>query len=103
MTDEAILKSAKTALSGMNAIRDFCRSINLASSEVTVIKMIRESGFPAKKLGGIWESDKEAIVDWRKKFINEEIKPEIKPEVKPEVKSQPEQYGKKPQSNMKKK
>jgi len=55
-----------SALSGMTAIRDFNRSINLASSEASVIQMIRDEEFPAKKLGGIWESDKDMIIAWRK-------------------------------------
>jgi len=58
-----------TALSGMKAIREFCRSINLSSSEASVINMIKTCKFPARKLGGIWESDKELIVTWRKKYI----------------------------------
>ena len=98
MTEKAFLESAKTALSGMVAIRDFCRSINLASSEASVIQMVRESGFPAKKLGGIWESDKESIVDWRKKYINGEVK------VKEAVgeKPKPEPTGKKQEKAKKK-
>jgi hypothetical protein len=69
-----VINEAKdNALSGMNAIRDFNRSINLASSEASVIQMVKESGFPAKKIGGIWESDKRSIVAWRLKFVNGEI------------------------------
>jgi hypothetical protein len=88
MTEKAILESAKSALSGMVAIRDFCRSINLASSEASVIQMVRESGFPAKKLGGIWESDKESIVEWRKKYINGEVKVKVEAEEKPKTEPQ---------------
>lgn len=62
-----------TALSGMTAIRDFCRSIGLASSEASVIQMIKECGFPAKKLGGIWESDRDIIKEWRRKYISGEV------------------------------
>ncbi|MCK9519560.1 MAG: hypothetical protein M0R74_11135 [Dehalococcoidia bacterium] len=83
MTDAAIMEKAKAALSGMTAIREFCRSINLASSEASVINMIVSCGFPAKKIGGIWESDKEMIVEWRKKYINGEIAEKVfKPEEK---------------------
>lgn len=83
MTEAALIEKSKTMLSGMVAIRDFCRSINLASSEASVIQMIRESGFPAKKLGGIWESEKELIVTWRKNYLTGEVKTEEKP--KPEL------------------
>jgi len=58
-----------TALSGMNAIRDFCRSIQLASTEATVIMLIKNYGLPAKKMGGVWQSDKGLILDWRKLYI----------------------------------
>jgi len=62
-----------TTLSGMKAIQEHCRAINLPSSEVTVLQMIRESGFPARKLGGIWASDREAIAKWLKIYISGEI------------------------------
>ncbi|HBJ74415.1 MAG TPA: hypothetical protein DDY86_02570 [Syntrophaceae bacterium] len=62
-----------TALSGMKQIQEYCRSISLASSESSIIKMITDYGFPARKLCGIWESDKEYIVEWRKKLIKGEI------------------------------
>lgn len=62
-----------TALSGMNAIQDYCRSIQLASSAASLMQMIRDCGFPARKLGGIWESDKEEITIWRRKYIRGEI------------------------------
>jgi hypothetical protein len=73
MTTTAINEAKENALSGMKAIRDFCRSINLASSESSIIGMILQCGFPAKKIGGIWESHKGSIVSWRKKYINGEV------------------------------
>lgn len=63
------MTNSTTALSGMNAIRDYCRSINLASSESSLIKMIKDFGFPARKIGGIWESDKIAINKWRRRYV----------------------------------
>lgn len=69
MTDNQPLEN--TALSGMTAIREFCRLINLASSESSVINMIHTCDFPARKIGGIWESDKVLIVEWRQRFIND--------------------------------
>lgn len=77
-----------TALSGMTAIRDFCRAINMQSSEVTIVQLIKEEDFPAKKLGGVWESDQDLIIQWRKRRLavgtpdpEETRKPE--PEKKP--------------------
>ncbi len=58
-----------TALSTMKVIRAFCGSIGLPSSEVSVLRMIRYDGMPARQLGKIWESDKELIMDWRKKRL----------------------------------
>jgi hypothetical protein len=76
-----------TALSGMKAIQDFCRSIGLPSAESTVINFILSEDFPAKKLGGIWESDKDLIVEWRKKRLtvsNGNGSAAMEPEKKPE-------------------
>ena len=63
----------ETALGGMTAIRDFCRSINLQCSEATIISMIKECGFPARKLRGQWTSDKALIKKWHVGFISETI------------------------------
>ena len=46
-------------LSGMKAI---CTYIN--RSEATVLGWIRDLGFPAKKLGGIWESTTDLADKW---------------------------------------
>lgn len=75
-----------TALSGMTAIRDFCKSISLASSEVTVIQYIQQFGFPARKLGGVWESDKNKIIEWRKKYVSGELPDEENKNGKPAAK-----------------
>lgn len=78
-----------TALSGMKAIQEFCRTIGLPSSESTVINFILSEDFPAKKLGGIWESDKELIVEWRKKRLtvnNGNGSAATEPEKKPDPK-----------------
>lgn len=65
----------------MTAIRDYCRSINMQSSEVTIIQLIKEEEFPAKKLGGVWESDKDLINGWRKRrLLNGSTEPESSPE-----------------------
>jgi hypothetical protein len=53
-----------TALSGM---KEICNHVS--RSEATVLVLIRDEGFPATKLGGIWESDTELISEWRKNRI----------------------------------
>lgn len=47
-------------LSGMKAITDY-----MQRSEESVLRLIREFGFPAKKILGVWESDTEMIECWR--------------------------------------
>jgi len=57
-----------TILSGMLAIRGYYHY-----SESTILKLIREQGFPAVKIsGGIWESDTDLIDKWRLKKIESE-------------------------------
>lgn len=58
-----------TALSGIDAIADFCRSILLPASKASILQMIRDENFPAKKIGGVWDSDKEAIIKWRRERL----------------------------------
>jgi len=51
-------------LLGMKQITDY-----VSRSEVTVLKLHREYGFPAVKIGGTWESDTELIDKWRRTII----------------------------------
>jgi hypothetical protein len=51
---------SETALVGMAEICEYVRR-----SDATVLKLIRDEGSPAKKIGGIWESDKLLIDEWR--------------------------------------
>lgn len=53
-----------TALVGMSEIAAFMRR-----SEKTMLDLIRFEGFPAKKLGGIWESDTVLAAEWRRQRI----------------------------------
>lgn len=53
-----------SALSGMKEITQHCQR-----SEMTIMKWIRNFKFPAKKLGGVWESDTDLIAEWRKLVI----------------------------------
>lgn len=51
-------------LSGMKEICDYYKR-----SEPTILKLIRDEGFPAIKIAGAWESDAELIDRWRRKRI----------------------------------
>jgi hypothetical protein len=37
--------------------------------------MVRTSGFPAKKVGGIWVSNADAIIDWTKRLDPPAVSP----------------------------
>ena len=34
-----------------------------------IMRWVRDDGFPAKKIDGIWESDADLILEWRRKKI----------------------------------
>lgn len=70
------MEEHNTALSGMKAISQHCRAINLASAECSILDMIRNEGFPARKLGGVWESDKLLIATWRRNRLLSDAPPE---------------------------
>jgi hypothetical protein len=53
-------KRVNDTLSGMKAICDYVHR-----SEPTVLSMVRSYGFPAKKVGGIWESSRSLIDEWK--------------------------------------
>jgi hypothetical protein len=55
------------SLSGMKSICSYVHR-----SEPTVLALVRSSGFPAKKLGGIWESRKSLIDEWRAAYLSDE-------------------------------
>ena len=52
-------------LDGMKSICDYEKR-----SEATMLKLIREEDYPAKKIGGIWQSDTGVIEKWRKERIS---------------------------------
>lgn len=65
-------------LIGMAAICD-----KVKRSESTVWNWIRDMDFPAKNVGGIWESNDDLIQTWKKKFMDEKIsKPKDKKKVR---------------------
>lgn len=58
----------ETKLDGMKEITTyFCRS------ESTILILIRDQAFPAKKIGGTWTSDKDLIDQWRRDLLHGRI------------------------------
>ena len=57
------------ALTGMAEIAAYVRR-----SEATVLNWIRTLDFPARKIGGMWESDTELADQWRIKQVLENKK-----------------------------
>lgn len=53
-----------TNLSGLEEIAQYTRR-----SKATVLDWIRNEGFPAAKLGHVWESDKEMVDQWKRDRI----------------------------------
>jgi hypothetical protein len=84
-----------TALSGMKAISQHCRAINLASAECSILDMIRNEGFPARKLGGVWESDKLLIATWRRNRLLSDA-PQEEPAAAPATSAATSASSKKP-------
>jgi hypothetical protein len=64
-----------TELEGMKQI-----CMHVKRSEATVLDWIRFMSFPAKKLGGIWVSDTDLIVIWKKKIISDNVDEAITPQ-----------------------
>jgi len=65
------------ALSGM---KDICKY--MGRSESTMLNIIRDLDFPAKKICGIWESDTELADKWRVKQISGPVDQQEKSEKK---------------------
>ncbi len=53
------------SLSGMQAIADYVNR-----SESTVLKLIRDADFPAKKIGGVWEAKKTKVDVWYEEMVS---------------------------------
>jgi hypothetical protein len=64
---QIVKKDADDLLLGMKAICSYVHR-----SEPTVLSLVRSSGFPAKKIGGIWESWKSRIDQWRVGFWDDD-------------------------------
>lgn len=61
-----IKKGKDTWLSGMGEITDFVNR-----SAPTLLKWKKERNFPMEKINGVWESDTELILEWRKSQFGE--------------------------------
>jgi len=60
---------SETILTGKKRIMAF-----VGRSWPTIMLWVEEMNFPARKLNGVWESDTELIIEWRKKEIQRQLK-----------------------------
>lgn len=67
----------ESALHDMKEICKYCKR-----SPATILAWIRQLGFPAEKIGGSWESDKNEIIAWRIKLIRAGVKSRMPPGLK---------------------
>ncbi len=58
------------ALEGMKAIRTH----ENGKSEVTVLRLIREEGYPARKVLGTWNTTTTLVDEWREEKLREKLK-----------------------------
>jgi hypothetical protein len=57
-------KKAQTILTGKKMIMSV-----VGRSWATILSWIEKRNFPTRKIDGVWESDTELIIEWRKKEI----------------------------------
>ena len=55
-------------MSALKGMENICKFFD--RSESTILMLIRTENFPAEKIGGIWESDTDAIRKWKLARIN---------------------------------
>ena len=65
-------------MAGLSGMKDICKHCN--RSEATILAWIRTRDFPAVKITGSWESDTEAIDEWRKQQIDDRARSENRPQ-----------------------
>lgn len=53
----------------LTGMKDIQKQVNM--SEASVLAWIRDAGFPAKKIGGVWISETEAISRWCARLIED--------------------------------
>lgn len=74
-----------TGLSGMKAIAAYW-----GRSQATVLKLIQEEGFPARKIAGNWESDTALIDEWRRlKILRTPLRAQEKEQTPPTTSGAP--------------
>jgi predicted DNA-binding transcriptional regulator AlpA len=56
---------------GLQGLKEICAYVGKSAN--TVKKLIREAGFPAQQIGGVWESDRMLIDDWRRHEIQKAV------------------------------
>lgn len=61
----------------LTGMKDIQKQVNM--SEASVLLWIRDANFPAKKIGGIWVSETEAINRWCAKLIEDNKSPQKVP------------------------
>ena len=86
-----------TALSGAKGIMDYCIAVGLPHTWVTILKLHYQEGFPLTKIGGIYESDKEVIAEWRKNKVLKSLGitlPPAAPPPKPSLENREEKGNK---------
>lgn len=57
-------KRGQTILTGKKMIKAY-----MGRSWETILMWINKRNFPARKIDGVWESDTDLIIEWRKKEI----------------------------------
>jgi hypothetical protein len=64
-TNEETSKETRSSfrINGLKGMKQICSHVNM--SETTVLKLIRSTGLPAKKIGGQWISDIMLLEQWR--------------------------------------
>ena len=65
------MTAAEIKAAELNGMKEICSFAGY--SESTILGWIRDLGFPAKKLGGVWISDGHEIAEWRKAYLRNEI------------------------------
>ena len=67
--DDEVITMKNGLLVGRDAIE-----VYVGRSWKTIIKWIKEESFPAKKMNGVWGSDRELIAEWHRRQIGSEGK-----------------------------
>ena len=58
------------AIEGMKAIS----AHENGKSEATILKLIRQEGYPARKMLGVWSTTSKLVEEWREDRLREKLK-----------------------------